>query len=55
MIRILLAIAALMIVMCLFGYADIYEPVGTIVAVLIVAGVMGIINYVRRDALSRRR
>ena len=37
MIRILLAIAALMIVMCLFGYADIYEPVGTIVAVLIVA------------------
>lgn len=37
MIRILLAIAALMIVMCVFGYADIYEPVGTIVAVLIVA------------------
>ncbi len=37
MIRILLAIAALMIVMWLFGYADIYEPVGTIVAVLIVA------------------
>lgn len=37
MIRILLAIAALMIVMCIFGYADIYEPVGTIVAVLIVA------------------
>ncbi len=37
MIRILLAIAVLMIVMCLFGYADIYEPVGTIVAVLIVA------------------
>ena len=37
MIRILLAIAALMIVMFFFGYADIYEPVGTIVAVLIVA------------------
>lgn len=37
MIRILLAIAALMIVMCFFGYADIYEPAGTIVAVLIVA------------------
>ena len=37
MIRILLAIAALMIVMCIFGYADIYEPIGTIVAVLIVA------------------
>ena len=37
MIRILLAIAALMIVMCFFGYADIYEPIGTIVAILIVA------------------
>ena len=37
MIRILLAIAALMIVMFAFGYADIYEPAGTIVAVLIVA------------------
>ena len=37
MIRILLAIAALMIVMWIFGYADIYEPLGTIVAVLIVA------------------
>jgi len=37
MIKILLAIAALMIVMFIFGYADIYEPVGTIVAVLIVA------------------
>lgn len=37
MIRILLAIAALMIGMWLFGYADIYEPLGTIVAVLIVA------------------
>lgn len=37
MIRILLAIAALMIAMWAFGYADIYEPVGTIVAVLIVA------------------
>lgn len=37
MIRILLAIAALMIVMFFFGYSEIYEPVGTIVAVLIVA------------------
>lgn len=37
MIKILLAIAALMIVMFIFGYAEIYEPVGTIVAVLIVA------------------
>lgn len=37
MIRILLAIAVLMIVMCVFGYADIYEPIGTIVAILIVA------------------
>lgn len=37
MIRILLAIATLMIVMFFFGYAEIYEPVGTIVAVLIVA------------------
>lgn len=37
MIRILLAIAALMLGMWVFGYADIYEPIGTIVAVLIVA------------------
>ena len=37
MIKILLAIAALMIVMFFFGYAEIYEPLGTIVAVLIVA------------------
>lgn len=37
MIRILLFIAALMIVMFFFGYAEIYEPAGTIVAVLIVA------------------
>lgn len=37
MIKILLAIAALMIGMFLFGYAEIYEPLGTIVAVLIVA------------------
>ena len=37
MIRILLIIAALMIVMWVLGYADIYEPAGTIVAVLIVA------------------
>ncbi len=37
MIKILLAIAALMIGMFCFGYAEIYEPLGTIVAVLIVA------------------
>ncbi len=37
MIKILLVIAAIMIVMFFLGYADIYEPVGTIVAVLIVA------------------
>lgn len=37
MIKILLAIAAIMIIMFAFGYSDIYEPVGTIVAVLIVA------------------
>ena len=37
MIKILLFIAALMIVMFFFGYAEIYEPAGTIVAVLIVA------------------
>ena len=36
-IRILLAIAALMIVMFFFGYAEIYEPLGPIVAVIIVA------------------
>ena len=32
-----LAIAALMIVMFFFDYAEIYEPLGTIIAVLIVA------------------
>lgn len=37
MIKILLAIAALMIVMFFFGYAEIYEPLGTIAAILIVA------------------
>lgn len=37
MIRILLLIAAIMIVMFFFGHAEIYEPVGTIVAVIIVA------------------
>ncbi|MGN0299141.1 MAG: calcium-translocating P-type ATPase, PMCA-type [Lachnospiraceae bacterium] len=37
MIRILLAIAAIMIVMFCFGYAEIYEPLGTIVAIIIVA------------------
>ena len=37
MIRILLAIAAIMLIMFFFGYAEIYEPLGTIVAVIIVA------------------
>ena len=37
MIKILLFIAILMIVMFFFGYAEIYEPVGTIIAILIVA------------------
>lgn len=37
MIKILLIIAAIMIGMFFVGYAEIYEPVGTIVAVLIVA------------------
>lgn len=37
MIKILLVIATIMIGMFLVGYAEIYEPVGTIVAVLIVA------------------
>ncbi len=37
MIRILLVIAAIMIVMFFFGYAEIYEPIGTIIAILVVA------------------
>ena len=37
MIRILLVIAAIMIVMCILGYAEPYEPIGTIVAILVVA------------------
>lgn len=37
MIKILLVIAAIMIGMFFVGYAEIYEPIGTIVAVLIVA------------------
>lgn len=36
-IRILLAITALMMVMYYFGYAEIYEPLGTVLAVIIVA------------------
>lgn len=39
MIRILLVITAIMIVMFFFGFAEIYEPVGTIIAVFIVATV----------------
>lgn len=37
MIKVLLVIAALMIVMFFMGYAEIYEPLGTIIAILIVA------------------
>lgn len=37
MIKILLFIAAVMIVMFFLGYAEVYEPIGTIVAVFIVA------------------
>lgn len=37
MIRVLLVIAALMIVMFILGYSAIYEPLGTIVAIVIVA------------------
>lgn len=37
MIKILLVIVAIMIVMFFLGHAEIYEPIGTIVAVLIVA------------------
>lgn len=37
MIKILLVIAGIMIVMFFFGYAEIYEPVGIIVAIFIVA------------------
>ena len=39
MIRILLVMVALMVTMYFVGYAEIYEPVGTIVTVLIVATV----------------
>lgn len=39
MIKILLVIAGIMIVMFILGYAELYEPVGTIVAVFIVASV----------------
>ncbi len=39
MIKILLVIAAIMIVMFFFGKAEIYEPIGTIVAILVVATV----------------
>ena len=37
MIKILLVIVAIMLVMFFLGHAEIYEPIGTIVAVLIVA------------------
>lgn len=37
MIRVLLAITILMMLMFFFGYAEIYEPAGTIAAILVVA------------------
>ena len=37
MIRVLLMIAAIMICMFFFGYSEIYEPAGTVTAILIVA------------------
>ena len=37
MIKVLIVIAALMLVMFFFGYSEIYEPAGTILAILIVA------------------
>lgn len=37
MIKILLVIAAIMIIMFALGYAEIYEPMGTVIAILIVA------------------
>ena len=37
MIRILLAIVVIMLVMFFLGHAEIYEPIGTVIAVLIVA------------------
>ena len=37
MIRILLIIAGMMVVMFFLGYSEIYEPVGPVTAVLIVA------------------
>ena len=61
MIRILLVIAAIMIVMFALGYAEIYEPVGTIVAVLIVAlvtaktGVTSDTTYRQFKGTVRRR
>ncbi len=39
MIKILLVIAAIMIVMAILGQAAIYEPIGTIIAILVVATV----------------
>lgn len=39
MIRILLVIVAVMLVMFAFGYAEIFDPIGTVVAILIVATV----------------
>ena len=53
MIKILLVIAVIMIVMYFLGYAEIYEPAGTIVAILIVAIVSscGIRNRITLNGL----
>jgi len=57
MIKILLVIAFIMIVMFFFGYAEIYEPVGTITAVIIVAVVSaktGVASDVKYRELKNR-
>ena len=54
MIRILLAIAVLMIVMFFFGYAEIYEPMGTIIAVLIVNQFAMTIRISQMDSKVRK-
>jgi calcium-translocating P-type ATPase len=39
MLKLLIAIAGIMIVMFFFGQAEIYEPIGTIIAIVLVAGI----------------
>lgn len=53
MIRILLAIVVIMLIMFFLGHAEIYEPIGTIIAVLIVAFVTAKTS-VASDAKYRR-